>query len=90
VKICYSFPSFVPTLHNMTHLERSNAELRAALILAGLEIRKLNFGKRDTPLLHKMREVLRAARVEARCSQSVSIAQGVVNEESSLLRYMQE
>jgi hypothetical protein len=74
----------------MTHLERSNAELRAVLILAGLEIRKLNFGKRNTPLLRKMREVLRAARVEARCSQSVAIAQGVVNAGGSLLRYVQE
>jgi hypothetical protein len=38
-------------LFTMTDLERSHAELRAAVILAGKEIRKLNFGKRDTPVL---------------------------------------
>jgi hypothetical protein len=32
----------------MTDLERSHTELRAALILAGKEIRKLNFGKRNS------------------------------------------
>jgi hypothetical protein len=36
---------------DMTPLERSHAELRAALRLAGKEIVKLNFGKSDTPLL---------------------------------------
>jgi hypothetical protein len=30
----------------MTDLERTNAELRAALILAGKRIVKLNFGRR--------------------------------------------
>lgn len=45
----------------VTDLERSNNELRAALILAGKEIRKLNFGKSDTPLLQKLREVLRSS-----------------------------
>ena len=34
-------------LSDMTDLERSHAELRAALIIAGLRIRKLNFGRRD-------------------------------------------
>jgi hypothetical protein len=46
----------------VTNLERSHAELRAALILAGKEIRKLNLGKRDTPVLRKLREVPREAR----------------------------
>jgi hypothetical protein len=46
----------------MTPLERSHAELRAIVRLAGKEIVKLNFGKRDTPLLRKMREVLRESR----------------------------
>lgn len=31
-------------------LERSNAELRGVLILAGREIKKLNFGKKDSVL----------------------------------------
>jgi hypothetical protein len=39
--------------------------LRAALRLAGAEIRKLNFGKKDTPLLKLLRRVLREARVVA-------------------------
>ena len=36
-------------LTGMTDLERTNAELRAALIIAGKRIVKLNFGKRDDP-----------------------------------------
>jgi hypothetical protein len=32
-------------------LERSHAELRAALLLAGKKIRKLNFGRANTPTL---------------------------------------
>jgi hypothetical protein len=48
--------------------------LRAALILAGKEIRKLNFGRSDTPLLRKLREVLRESRlVAARERQKVRI-----------------
>jgi hypothetical protein len=39
--------------------------LRAALRLAGAEIRKLNFGKKDTPLLKLLRRVVREARVVA-------------------------
>lgn len=35
----------------MTDLERSHAELRAEVILAGKEIRKLNFGRADSPAL---------------------------------------
>ena len=42
----------------MTQLERSHGELRAAVILAGKEIRKLNFGKRDTPVLQLLRRLL--------------------------------
>ncbi len=38
-------------------LMRSHDELRAALIVAGREIRKLNFGKKDSPVLQKLREV---------------------------------
>lgn len=47
-------------------LTRSNDELRAMLILADREIRKLNFGKKDTPLLKKIQQVLQEARVVAR------------------------
>jgi hypothetical protein len=35
----------------MTDLARSHAELRAAVILAGKEIRKLNFGRAGNPTL---------------------------------------
>ena len=35
----------------MTELQRSHAELRAAVILAGKEIRKLNFGRANSPVL---------------------------------------
>jgi hypothetical protein len=42
----------------MTDLQRSHAELRAAVILAGKEIRKLNFGRADSPVLTILRRVL--------------------------------
>jgi len=57
----------------VTDLERSHHELFAALLLAGKEIRKLNFGKRDTPLLRKLRQVLREARLVTRLPQGTSI-----------------
>jgi hypothetical protein len=47
-------------------LLRSHSELRAALILAGKRIRKLNFGKRDDPVLPLLRRVLRESRMVAR------------------------
>lgn len=50
----------------MTDLERSHAELRAALMLAGKRIVKLNFGKRDDPVLPILRRVLRDARAVAK------------------------
>jgi hypothetical protein len=43
-------------------LLRNHAELRTALILAGREIRKLNFRRKNTPVLTKLREILRDAR----------------------------
>ena len=46
----------------MTDLERSHAELRAAVILAGKRIRRLSFGRRDDPVLKVLRRVLREAR----------------------------
>jgi hypothetical protein len=36
------------------------------LRLAGMEIRKLNFGRKDSPLLQLMRRVLREAKTVAR------------------------
>ena len=53
----------------VTDLERSHHELRAALILAGKEIRKLNFGRKDTPVLQLLRRALREARSAREPSQ---------------------
>jgi hypothetical protein len=49
----------------MTELQRSHAELRAAVMLAGKEIRKLNFGRADSPVLVVPRRVLRESRAVA-------------------------
>jgi hypothetical protein len=40
-------------------------ELRAALHVAGKEIRKLNFGRVDTPVLNLLRRALRETRAVA-------------------------
>ena len=57
----------------MTDLERSQSDLRAILI-AGREIRRLNFGHRDNPVLNKMRDVMRdATAVAARERQKASV-----------------
>jgi hypothetical protein len=50
----------------MTDLQLFHAELRAAVILAGKEIRKLNFGRADSPVLAILRRVLRESRAVAR------------------------
>ena len=50
-------------------LLRSHDELRAALRVAGKEIRKLNFGRADTPVLKLLRRVLRESRVVAAAEQ---------------------
>jgi hypothetical protein len=50
----------------MTDLERSHGELRTAVLLAGKEIRKLNFERADSPVLVVLRRVLRDARSFAR------------------------
>jgi hypothetical protein len=47
-------------------LELFHAELRAALMLAGKQIVKLSFGKKDDPLLPILRRVLREARAVAK------------------------
>jgi hypothetical protein len=49
----------------MTDLEYSHARLRAALIFAGKRIVKLNFGKRDDPVLRILRRELRESRAVA-------------------------
>jgi hypothetical protein len=51
-------------------LQRSHDDLRAALVVAGKEIRKLNFGKRDTPVLQLLRRVLREARAVAKAERA--------------------
>jgi hypothetical protein len=53
----------------MTDLERSHAELRAAVIIAGREIRRLNFGRRDSPVLAKLRAMLKDARMVAQAER---------------------
>jgi len=49
-------------------LQRSRDHLRAAL--AGKEIRKLDFGRADTPVLKLLRRVLREARAVAKAEWS--------------------
>jgi hypothetical protein len=56
----------------MTDLERSHAELRAAVIVAGREIRRLNFGKLDNKTLVLLRRVMREAREVARSTYRVT------------------
>jgi hypothetical protein len=55
----------------MTDLELSHTELRAALLLAGKEIRKLNFGCADSPVLVVLRRVLQARAVA--CKEGFTI-----------------
>ena len=47
-----------------SELMRSHDELRAALRLAGKEIRKLNFGRSDTAVLKMLREAQAVAKAE--------------------------
>ena len=56
----------------MTELQHSHAELRAAVMLAGKGIRKLNFGKADSPMLATLRRVLRDSRAVA-CDQQLGV-----------------
>jgi hypothetical protein len=59
-----------PHQFNVTELEQSHAELRAALVIAGKEIRKLQFGRKDSPVLEKLRAVLRDARKVSRAERN--------------------
>lgn len=47
-------------------LLRSHDELRAVVRIAGKEITKLNFGRKNSPVLQLLRRVLREARVVAK------------------------
>lgn len=51
-------------------LLRSHDELRAALRVAGKEIEKLNFGKKDSPVLQLVRRVSREARAVAKTERA--------------------
>ena len=55
----------------MTDLERTSAELRAAVILVGKRIVKLNFGRRNDPVLPILRRVLRESRSGVRSQQPI-------------------
>ena len=48
---------------------RSHHELRAAVRLAGQKIARLNFGRRDDPVLEFLRRTLREARIVAKAHQ---------------------
>src|ERR1035438_9997705 len=58
-------------------LLRSHDELRAALRVAGKEIRKLNFGRADTPVLKLLRRVLRESRAVAAAEKNGTRAGGL-------------
>jgi hypothetical protein len=47
-------------------MERANAELRATIIIVGKRIVKLNFGRRNDPVLPILRRVSRGSRLAAR------------------------
>lgn len=50
------------TRSQLADLLRSHDELRAALLIAGKEIRRLQMGTKDSPVLRKLRVVLRESR----------------------------
>jgi hypothetical protein len=50
-------------------LQLSNAELRAALIAAGKELKKRTIGRSDNELLQLFRRVLREARATAKAAK---------------------
>jgi hypothetical protein len=51
-------------------LLHSHKELRVALCIAGIEIAKLNFGRRDSPVLKLLRRTLRDARIVAAAARA--------------------
>ena len=54
---------------SMDALLRSHHELRTAVRLAGQKIAKLNFGRRDDPMLVFLRRTLREARILAKAAR---------------------
>ena len=58
-------------------LELSNAELRAALILAGWELKKHTIGRRDGELLRLVRRTFSDARQVAKRSAGASTLPGL-------------
>jgi hypothetical protein len=57
--------TYSPLEFSLFDLLWSHDELRAALRVAGNEIRKLNFGRSDSPVLKLLRRVLRESRAVA-------------------------
>ena len=55
-----------PESDRIRELAQLNVELRAAVMAAGKEIRKLKFGKHDNPVLVLLRRVQREARIVAK------------------------
>src|ERR1035441_1398394 len=62
---CSASRRLIPWSDPMTDLQRSHAELRAAVILAAKEICRLNSGSAVSPVLAKLRRVLRKSRTVA-------------------------
>ena len=56
-------------------LLRSHDELRAVLRLTGIELKKRNFGHRDSPLLQLMRRTLREAQAIAKAEREAIVNQ---------------
>jgi hypothetical protein len=50
----------------MTNLQLSHAKLRAAVSLAGKEIRKLNLGRADSPVVAILRRIVWESRAVGR------------------------
>jgi|SRR5450755_1501832 hypothetical protein len=65
--LAFSMPE--PSLHDLL---LSHSKLRAALIVAGKQIRKLNFGRKNDPALVVLRRTLRDSRALAREFKSVA------------------
>jgi hypothetical protein len=62
-----------PTQSGVTELEHSHAELRGALVVAGREIRQLNFGRKNNRVLLQLRTVLRTARAVVKAASRMRI-----------------
>jgi hypothetical protein len=58
------------TRTQLADLLRSHDELRAAVRIAGMEITRLQMGRKDSPVLRKLRVVLREARTVRKATAS--------------------